>query len=63
MASLLDGGADPEIRAQSDWTPLMYAAYRGDVVAVDLLLRVGASFEEISARDKTIMLLAAAQGS
>lgn len=63
MALLLDAGADPEIRAQSDWAPLMHAAYRGDIEAVNMLLDAGASFEEISARDETVILLAAASGS
>lgn len=41
----------------------MCAAYRGDLEAVKLLLEYGASIEDISARDETVMLLAAATGS
>ena len=63
MKLLLDAGADPEPRTQHDWTPLMHAAYRGDIDAVDLLLAEGASLEETSARDETVMLLATAKGS
>jgi len=63
MKMLLEAGADPEIRAQSDWAPLMHAAYRRDLETVNLLLEAGASFEEVSARDETVMLLAAVAGA
>lgn len=37
MKMLLAAGADPELRSQHDWTPMMHAAYRGDVESADLL--------------------------
>lgn len=63
MKMLLAAGADPELRSQHDWTPMMHAAYRGDVESADLLLQSGASFEDISSRDETVLLLASAAGS
>ncbi|KAK3933560.1 ankyrin repeat-containing domain protein [Diplogelasinospora grovesii] len=63
---LLEAGADTESRSRHVWTPLMHAAYRGDIECVNLLLSEGgaaAATASGSARDKTPMLLACAQGS
>lgn len=42
LRKLLDAEADPNLRRPDGWTPLMLAAYRGEVDLVQLLLERGA---------------------
>jgi len=54
---------DPNLRAENGYTPLMYAAARGDARMCELLLRNGAEVGVVSAEGDTAIELALRVGS
>jgi hypothetical protein len=54
---------DPNLRADNGYTPLMYAAARGDARMCELLLRNGADVDVVSAEGDTAIELALRVGS
>ena len=59
---LLDKGADAALANTSKGTPLMAAAFNGDIALVDRLLAVGVDVHAADEQKKTAMVYAAGQG-
>jgi len=55
---ILSQNFDPDLVAENGYTPLMYAAARGDSKMVDLLLRHGANVNTVSKSGDTAIELA-----
>jgi ankyrin repeat protein len=60
---LLEWGADPAARSKSGFTPLLFAARRGDVAGATLLLDRGANVNVAAADGVTPLLVATVRGS
>jgi len=62
MAGLLSEGADVNEQDEQGWTPLNWAAGRGDVAAVELLLAQGADVALTGRDRRTPLMIAKAAG-
>ncbi|MBW1788356.1 MAG: ankyrin repeat domain-containing protein [Deltaproteobacteria bacterium] len=58
----MDYNADPLVSSDSGNTALHTAAYRGDVVIADLLIKIGTSFDEIDDNGNAPLHGAASRG-
>ena len=62
LKALLDAGANPEVRDTSGVTPLMRAARKGNLEAMDVLLGAGASANAVDNLGQTPLMSACAEG-
>jgi ankyrin repeat protein len=63
VALLLAAGSSVDDKEHYGWTPLMAAAYRGQLASVQLLLAAGADFEDTDKHGLTPLMLSARGGS
>ncbi|BDI29600.1 hypothetical protein CCAX7_16510 [Capsulimonas corticalis] len=63
VRALLEGGADVNVGDQFGWTPLMFAASRGDHEIARLLLECGARIDIVGTDGKTALTLASGRRS
>lgn len=61
VAGLLKRGVSVDIRDESDWTPLLWAAARGNVATVELLVAAGADLKAATRKERQTALTLAAR--